>query len=201
MTGIVDYGAGNLFSLKCSLEKVGEEGAVSADGKFLLLCDRLILPGVGAFGDAAKRLKTSGLGTVVKEFAASGKPLLGICLGMQLLFDKSFEGGEHEGLKLLCGEVVNLSTAAKGLKIPQIGWNGLSFKNKNPLFKYVNEGEWVYFVHSYHAAGCAESLIATCNYGKDITAAVAKDNIYGTQFHPEKSGNTGLKILKAFCEL
>ena len=201
MTGIVDYGVGNLFSLKCSLEKVGAESFVSSDEKFLLSCDRLILPGVGAFGAAAHKLKISGLDTTVKKFAASGKPLLGICLGMQLLFDRSFEGGEHEGLKLLRGEVVNLSTVAQGLKIPQIGWNSLSFKNKSPLFKYVSEGEWVYFVHSYHAVNCKESLVATCGYGKEVTAAVAKGNIYGTQFHPEKSGDTGLKILKACCEL
>ena len=201
MTGIVDYGAGNLFSLTCSLEKIGEQSLVSSDEKVLLSCDRLILPGVGAFADAAQKLKTSGLDTAVKQFAAKRKPLLGICLGMQLLFDKSYEGGEEEGLKLLRGEVVNLSGAALNLKVPQIGWNRLSFKKSCPLFKYITAGDWVYFVHSYHAVGCDESLAATCNYGKDITAAVAKDNIFGTQFHPEKSGDAGLKILKAFCEL
>ncbi|MDE7306755.1 MAG: imidazole glycerol phosphate synthase subunit HisH [Clostridia bacterium] len=201
MTGIVDYGAGNLFSLTCSLEKIGEQSLVSSDEKVLLSCDRLILPGVGAFADAAQKLKTSGLDTAVKQFAAKRKPLLGICLGMQLLFDKSYEGGEEEGLKLLRGEVVNLSGAAFNLKVPQIGWNSLSFKKSCPLFKYITAGDWVYFVHSYHAVGCDESLAATCNYGKDITAAVAKDNIFGTQFHPEKSGDAGLKILKAFCEL
>ncbi len=202
MIGIIDYGVGNLFSLNSSLERIGAKSEISSDEKFLLSCDRVILPGVGAFGDAKKKLEKSGLEKAVNEFAASGKPVLGICLGMQLLFDKSFENGEFEGLKLLRGEVVNLSSAAQGLKIPQIGWNSLNFVKKDcPLFKYVKEGDYVYFVHSYHAVNCAESLVATCGYGKEITAAVAKGNVYGTQFHPEKSGDVGLKILKAFCEL
>lgn len=202
MTGIIDYGVGNLFSLKSSLERLGIRAQVSSDEKFILSCDRVILPGVGAFGDAAQKLKQTGLNETVKQLAADGVPLLGICLGMQLLFDKSYEYGEHSGLGLIRGRVEYLGDDISGLKIPHIGWNSLNFvKNDCPLFKYVDEGEYVYFVHSYHAKGCEESLVATSYYGANVTAAVSNGNVFGTQFHPEKSGSTGLKILKAFGEI
>lgn len=200
MIAIVDYGVGNLFSLKSSLAAIGEKCVVSGEKDVIRSADEVILPGVGAFGDAAKKLEESGLKGVVIEQAASGKPLLGICLGMQLLFDKSYEYGEHDGLGLIRGEVVALKDEISGLKIPHMGWNSLSFCDENPIFKDLNEGDYVYFVHSYYAK-CAEGLSATTFYGKDITAAVHKNNVYGTQFHPEKSGKTGLKILKAFAAL
>lgn len=202
MTGIIDYGVGNLFSLKCSLKRLGICAEVSSDKKFILSCDRVILPGVGAFGDAAKKLKESGLDLTVKRLAADGVPLLGICLGMQLLFDKSYEYGSHDGLGLIRGEVGFLGDDINGLKIPHIGWNGLNFVRRDcPLFKYTDEGEYVYFVHSYHAKNCADSLVATSFYGTDVAAAVADGNVFGTQFHPEKSGDAGLRILKAFSEI
>ncbi len=200
MIAVLDYGAGNLFSLKSSLNSLGLDCAISADKNFISSCDRVILPGVGAFGDAAKKLKDSGLFDFIKEVAAQGTPLLGICLGMQLLFEKSYEYGEHVGLGLLSGEVCPLS-ADVGLKVPHMGWNSLHFVKSNLLFKYVNEGDYVYFVHSYHVKNCEESLIATTEYGVDVTAAVGKGKVFGTQFHPEKSGRVGLKILKAFAEV
>ena len=203
MIGIIDYGVGNLFSLKSSIEAIGEEAFVSGDREALLKADRLILPGVGAFGDAAAKLKESGLDGFVKEQAAAGKPLMGICLGMQLLFEKGFEYGEHEGLGLLKGTVVPMEGVIPAeLKIPHIGWNGLKFKQTDcPLFKYLKEGDCVYFVHSFYAEGCEDSLAATAEYGAELTAAVAKGNVFGCQFHPEKSGKVGLSILKAFCEV
>ena len=168
-----------------------------------IVADRIILPGVGAFEDAAKKLRASGLDKVVVEEAKAGKPLLGICLGMQMLFERSFEYGEHEGLGLIGGSVRAMrDVVPEELKIPQIGWNALTFcGEKNELFKYLNEGDFVYFVHSYHATDCDESLIAVTEYGAKITAAVASGNVYGTQFHPEKSGEVGLNILRAFCEI
>lgn len=201
MTGIVDYGVGNLFSLRRSLEKLGIASEISSDARFLSSCDRIILPGVGAFGDAAEKLFKSGLGGAVLKLASNGTPLLGVCLGMQLLFEKSYEYGEHGGLALVKGSVRYLGDDITGLKIPHIGWNSLNFKKTCPLFKYVDEGEYVYFVHSYHAVNCSESLVATSFYGADITAAVQRGNVFGTQFHPEKSGDTGLRILKAFGEM
>ena len=198
MIAVIDYGVGNLFSLESSLKSLGLECIVTSDEKEVKAADKIILPGVGAFGDAAKKLAALGLDDILKREAASGKPLLGICLGMQLLFDKSFEYGEHEGLKLIGGEVRPLADKISGLKIPHMGWNSLHFVKKSPLFKYVGEGEYVYFVHSYYAADCEKHLSATCFYGADITAAVERDNVFGVQFHPEKSGDTGLKILKAF---
>jgi len=202
MIAIVDYGVGNLFSLCCSLRSIGADAVVTSDVDVIKKADKLILPGVGAFGDAAKKLIDSGLDTLVKEQAQSGKPLLGICLGMQLLFEKSYEYGEHNGLGLISGQVVAMEgTLPKDLKIPHIGWNALHFKNKSPLFKYINDNDCVYFVHSYYAQNCDEALIAVTDYGKTITAAVQKNNIFGCQFHPEKSGNVGLNILKAFCEM
>ena len=201
MIAIVDYGVGNLFSLVSSLKHVGAEAIVTGDKNEILNADRIILPGVGAFEDAAMKLRATGLDTTLKEAAARGKDIMGICLGMQLLFEKSYEYGEHEGLGLLRGEVVPMEGYIPAdLKVPHIGWNGLHFKKKHPLFRYLNEGDCVYFVHSYFAKGCEDSLIASAEYGKELTAAVARKNIMGCQFHPEKSGEVGLNILKAFSE-
>ena len=203
MLAVIDYGVGNLFSLQCSLKKIGAEAIVTDDENIIRAADRIILPGVGAFGDAVKKLRESGLFDVVIEEAQKGKPLMGICLGMQMLFDKSYEYGEYEGLGLIEGEIVPLKgEIPRELDIPHMGWNALKFHNgKNEIFKYINEGDCVYFVHSFCGVGCDSSLIATAEYGIPVTAAVAKGNIFGCQFHPEKSGETGLKILKAFCEI
>jgi len=202
MTAIIDYGVGNLFSLKSSFAKIGEEVIVTSDPEVIKSADRVILPGVGAFGDASEKLRKSGLDKVVKQLAQSGKNIMGICLGMQLLFDKSYEYGEHDGLGLISGKVVPISEQIKeNLKIPHIGWNPLNIKKSSPLFKYINEGDCVYFVHSFCAVDCEENLLATSEYDADITAVVGKGNVFGCQFHPEKSGNVGLSILKAFCEL
>ena len=200
MVGIIDYGVGNLFSLQSSFKAIGEEAFVSGDAAALAKADRLVLPGVGAFEDAANKLRTSGLDGFVRQQAASGKPLLGICLGMQMLFEKSFEYGEHEGLGLLKGQVIPMAgLLPEELKIPHMGWNKLKVK-QGKLLKAV-DGEYVYFVHSYFASGCEDSLAAVTEYGVPITAAVEKGNIFGCQFHPEKSGNVGLSILRAFCEI
>ena len=202
MIAIIDYGVGNLFSLKSSLAEIGAEAVVTSDEKVIAECDRIILPGGGAFEDAARKLRESGMAEVVKKEAAAGKPLLGICLGMQLMFDKGYEYGEHEGLGLIHGNVRPIADVIpEGYKIPHIGWNLLKFTKKSPLFKYIKEGDYVYFVHSYYAADCDESVIATTEYGADLTAAAANGNVYGCQFHPEKSGKVGMKILKAFVEL
>lgn len=202
MVALVDYGVGNLFSLVSSLAAVGADAVVTSDAKVLRDADKIILPGVGAFGDAAAKLRASGLDSVIKEEAAKGKPLLGICLGMQMLLEKSYEYGKHEGLGLIKGEIRPISEVIPpDYKIPHIGWNALNFtENRSPLFKYINEGDHVYFVHSFYGTSCAESTIATAEYGAPLTAAVAKDNVMGCQFHPEKSGKVGLAILKAFCE-
>ena len=202
MIAIVDYGVGNLFSLRCSLLALGQPAEVTGDGDVIRSADRVILPGVGAFGDAADKLRVTGLDRVVCEAAASGKPLLGICLGMQLLFEKGFEFGEHDGLGLLKGNIVPMQgTIPAGLKIPEMGWNALIKKREHPLLRDVREGDCVYFVHSFYADGCGDSLVADCDYGKEITAVAARDNVMGCQFHPEKSGPVGLSILKAFCEV
>ncbi len=202
MTGIVDYGAGNLFSLKSSIAMIGEDAVVTSDAKVLEKADRIILPGVGAFGDAAAKLRASGLDREIIRLAQSGRYIMGICLGMQLLFEKSCEYGEHEGLGLIKGTVKDMKPdIPAGLKVPHIGWNLLKFKKPSPLFKYVNEGEFVYFVHSFYAAECDEAVTAVTEYGAKITAAAEDGNVFGCQFHPEKSGRTGLAILKAFCEL
>ena len=203
MIAIVDYGVGNLFSLKSSLNIIGADTVVTSDKRVLRDADKILLPGVGAFGDAARKLRESGLGEVVVAEAKGGKPVLGICLGMQMLLDKSFEYGEHDGLGLISGEIRPISDVIpKDLKIPHIGWNALHFgEKKNELFKYINEGDHVYFVHSYYGEKCGESVIATADYGAPLTAAVAKDNVYGCQFHPEKSGRVGLDILRAFSEI
>lgn len=203
MVAIVDYGVGNLFSLQSSFAAIGAEAIVTADEAVLRQADRIILPGVGAFEDAAAKLRASGLSDVLKELAAAGKPLMGICLGMQLLFEKSYEYGEHPGLGLIPGAVRPIADVIPaGYKIPHIGWNALSFPlEKHPLFAHIEEGDCVYFVHSYYAADCVPAVIATAEYGAPLTAAVASGNVMGCQFHPEKSGKVGLAILKAFCEL
>ena len=202
MIAIIDYGVGNLFSLLSSFKSIGADAIVTNNPEDIKSAERLVLPGVGAFEDAAKKLKNSGLYELVIEQATSGKPLLGICLGMQMLFDKSYEYGTHKGLGLIKGEVIPMQgSIPENLKIPHIGWNALKFTKPSSLFKYIKEGDCVYFVHSFYADGCDENLIATAEYGKELTAAVSKGNIFGCQFHPEKSGNVGLNILKAFCEI
>ena len=203
MIAIIDYGVGNLFSLKSSLAAIGADAAVTSDPDVIKAADKIILPGVGAFGDAAAKLRDSGMAELVKSEAAGGKPLMGICLGMQLLLEKSFEYGCHEGLGLIKGEIRPITDVIpEGLKVPHIGWNALHFNGeKSPIFKYINEGDHVYFVHSFYGAECEESVIATAEYGATLTAAVAEGNVYGCQFHLEKSGDVGLSILRAFIEL
>ncbi|MBR0353265.1 MAG: imidazole glycerol phosphate synthase subunit HisH [Oscillospiraceae bacterium] len=201
MIAIADYGVGNLFSLKSSFAAIGHEVTVTADADALRAADKLILPGVGAFRDAAAKLDSSGLGAVVREEATAGKPLLGICLGMQLLFEKSYEYGEYEGLGLLPGEIRPISDVIpRDLKIPHIGWNSLSLKKDSPLFRFIRNGDHVYFVHSYYARTDERLVAATAEYGAELTAVVGLNNVYGCQFHPEKSGEVGLNILRAFCE-
>ena len=201
MIAIIDYGVGNLFSLSSSFKAIGADITITGDPEVIKKADKLILPGVGAFEDAAKKLRDSGLDKIIIEEAENGKPLLGICLGMQMLFEESHEYGVHKGLGLIKGKVIPMQgKIPENLKIPHIGWNALKFTKETPLFKYINEGDCVYFVHSYYAENCDEALIATAEYGKELTAAVQKNNIFGCQFHPEKSGNVGLNILKAFCE-
>ena len=202
MIAIIDYGVGNLFSLTSSFQKIGTEITVTSDPQIIASADKIVLPGVGAFADAIAKLRAQGLDLLLKRLAAEGKPILGICLGMQMLFEKSYEYGEHTGLGLLKGEVIPMEgTIPSNLKIPHIGWNALHFQKENPLLRYINEGDCVYFVHSYYASGCEDSLIASVEYGRELTAAVAEGNVMGCQFHPEKSGEVGLKILKAFCEM
>lgn len=201
MIAIIDYGVGNLFSLVSSFSFIGAEAVVTSDIETIKNADKLILPGVGAFEDARRKLYESGMEKVLREEAAKGKEVMGICLGMQMLFEKSYEYGTHEGLGFLKGSVIPMEGKIdRSLKIPHIGWNGLKFKKESGLFKYINEGDHVYFVHSYFAADCDESLIATTEYGIEMTAAVEMGNIKGCQFHPEKSGTVGLNILRAFCE-
>lgn len=202
MIAIVDYGVGNLFSLVSSFKKIGADIVVTADPKVIMESERIILPGVGAFEDAAKKLRDSGLDKVLIDQVQQGKKLLGICLGMQMLFENSFEYGCHKGLGLLKGNVVPIKGAIpECLKIPHIGWNALQFTNKSDLFNFINDGDCVYFVHSFYVTDCDDSLVATAEYGAQLTAAVQKGNILGCQFHPEKSGEVGLNILRAFCEM
>ena len=202
MIAIIDYGVGNLFSVQSSFAAIGAEAVVTSDPAVIRAADRILLPGVGAYRDAAQKLRESGMGDLVREQAASGKPVMGICLGMQLLFEKSYEYGEYEGLGLLKGAVRPIRDVAPAdYKVPHIGWNALNLQKSHPLLKYVLEGDCVYFVHSYYATDCADAVIATTEYGAPITAAVAQGNVCGCQFHPEKSGMVGLSILKAFCEL
>ena len=202
MIAIVDYGVGNLFSLKSSLDMVGAECIITSDENVIRNADKIILPGVGAFRDARRKLSESGLDKVIIDEAKNGKPLLGICLGMQMLFEKSYEYGEYEGLGLIKGEIKPIADViGEGLSIPHIGWNPLIFKKETPIFKYLKEGDCVYFVHSYYAANCEESVTATAEYGCELTASAQNENVFGCQFHPEKSGKAGLGILKAFAEM
>ena len=205
MIAVIDYGVGNLFSLKSSLCAIGESVTVTRDESELDRADHIILPGVGAFGDAVEKLRDTGMFQAVLDQASKGKPVLGICLGMQLLFEKSFEYGVHAGLGLIRGEVRDIRTVIPStLAVPHMGWNGLHFpedKPRSPIFMDLNQGEHVYFVHSFAGFDCEEQCTATTEYGVELTAAVQSRNVYGTQFHPEKSGETGLKILKAFCKL
>ncbi len=202
MIAIVDYGVGNLFSLKSSLDAVGAESVVTADAAALCAADKVILPGVGAFSDAALKLRISGLDAVVTGLASQGKPLMGICLGMQLLFEKSYEFGEHTGLGLIPGAIRPIrDVIPEHYKIPHIGWNALQIIKESPLLQNITHGDAVYFVHSYFAADCDQWVIAAAEYGAQLTAAVQKENVFGCQFHPEKSGKTGLAILKAFAQL
>ncbi len=201
MIAIVDYGVGNLFSLSSSFKAIGRETVVTGNADIIRSADKIILPGVGAFGDAIDKLRSSGLDRVLTDLAAEGREIMGICLGMQLLFEKSFEYGEHIGLGLLKGEIVPMQgSISPELKIPHIGWNALHFTHESRLLKYIKENDCVYFVHSYYASNCADSLVATAEYGRELTAIVQRGNICGCQFHPEKSGAVGLNILRAFCE-
>ena len=203
MVAIIDYGVGNLFSLQSSFSAIGAEAVVTAEKSVIEAADRVILPGVGAFADAMQKLRESGLDTVLKAQAQQGKPIMGICLGMQMLFEKSFEYGEHEGLGLIAGNIKPIAAVIeKSLKIPHIGWNALQLQQPQcPLFAYIKEGDYVYFVHSYYAADCDSAVAATSDYSAPLTAVVQRGNVFGCQFHPEKSGEVGLKILKAFCEI
>lgn len=205
MIAIVDYGVGNIFSLCSSFEYIGADICLTSDISEIRRADKIIFPGVGAFSDAVNKLRQTGLDKILIEEANSQKPFLGICLGMQMMLTKSYEFGEYEGLDIIPGNVVPIQNVIpKDLKIPHIGWNKLSFPNNNPkspIFKYVNEGEYVYFVHSFYCTDCSDTTIASTEYGAELTAAVAHNNVFGVQFHPEKSGETGLNILRAFNEL
>ena len=202
MLAIIDYGVGNLFSLKSSIEAIGVESVITSDADIIKQSDHIILPGVGAFGDAIDKLRQTGLDKTVLECAAAGKPLLGICVGMQMLFARDYEYGEHDGLKLISGEVRDIREIIDpSLKVPEIGWNALRLTKESKLYKGVADGSYVYFVHSYSAVKCEPYISALTDYSTDITASVESGNVYGTQFHPEKSGPVGLKILKNFCEL
>jgi glutamine amidotransferase len=201
MIAVIDYGVGNLFSLTSSLSMIDADTCITSDEEMIRLADKILLPGVGAFEDAKKKLADTGLDKVIIEEVKKGKKILGICLGMQMLFERSFEYGEHEGLGLLRGSVVGMQgRIPTELKIPHIGWNSLRIKKSHPIFKYISEGDFVYFVHSFYATDCEDSLLASTEYGIPMTAAVALDNVAGTQFHPEKSGEVGLSILRAFAE-
>ncbi len=205
MIAIIDYGVGNIFSLYSSFKYIGADAVLTSDPEIIKNSNKIILPGVGAFADAAQKLKDSGLGELVCEQARAGKPLLGICLGMQLLFEKSYEYGEHRGLGLIRGSVRPIAPEIPAnYKIPHIGWNALHFpkgREISPIFSKIKENDYVYFVHSFYGSECDDSLIASTEYGKELTAAVSSGNVFGVQFHPEKSGEVGMNILRAFCEL
>ncbi len=202
MIAIIDYGVGNLYSLSHSLTSLGIDNQVTRDEREIARADKLILPGVGAFGDARKKLRDSGMDEALLKRAADGAPILGICLGMQLLFEKSFEYGEHPGLSLIPGQICPLAQdIPANLKVPHIGWNRLVFMRESPLLKYIREGDSVYYVHSYYAKYAGNAVKAASEYGVMVPGLVQKDNVYGTQFHPEKSGPVGLKILRAFGEV
>ena len=202
MIAIIDYGVGNLYSISHSLSYLGLENAVTRDEETVLNADKLILPGVGAFGDARQKLRDTGMDRLVLQKTAAGTPLLGICLGMQLLFEKSHEYGEHEGLGLIPGEICPLrADIPAGLKVPHIGWNALRFMGESPLLQYIREGDSVYYVHSYYAKGAGDAVKAVSEYGVDVPGLVQHKNVFGAQFHPEKSGRVGLNILRAFAEV
>ena len=202
MIAIIDYGVGNLFSIKSSLDMIGADSVITNDPDTIKKAEKIILPGVGAFRDARKKLSEDGLDKLVIEEVKNGKPIMGICLGMQMLFEKSYEYGEYEGLGLLKGSIRPIADViGVGLSIPHIGWNPLIIKKDSPILKYVKEGECVYFVHSYYASDCDESVASVAEYGALLTASVSLGNVHGCQFHPEKSGRTGLNILKAFSEM
>lgn len=202
MIAIINYGVGNLFSLKSSFSAIGAEAVVTSDIDVIESADRILLPGVGAFEDAALKLKETGMGEIVKSEAIKGKPILGICLGMQMLFDRSYEYGVHKGLGLISGEIRPISDVIPdNYKIPQIGWNALRKIKESRILSYVENGDYVYFVHSYYATNCDQAIIAVTDYGAPLTAVVQNENVFGCQFHPEKSGPVGLRILKAFCEV
>lgn len=202
MIAIIDYGVGNLFSLSSSLSHLGLSAVVTKDADTLRRADQIILPGVGAFADAAEKLRQTGLVEVICQQAAEGKPLLGICLGMQLLFQKSYEYGEHEGLGLIPGVVAPLKPdIPAALKVPHIGWNRLELVKPDPLLKNLSGGEYVYYVHSFYAKNCEKAVLAQSEYGTAVPGAVRCGSVWGCQFHPEKSGAVGLSILKAFSEL
>ncbi len=202
MIAVVDYGVGNLFSLQHSLQAAGAEVVVTAQERDLEKAEKIVLPGVGAFGDAAEKLRSHGLDQAILRQVQKGKKLLGICLGMQLLFQRSYEFGCHEGLGLIPGEITAMEPVLpEGYKVPHIGWNSLHLTGDHPLFRTVKEGDYVYFVHSYYAAACGSSVLATTEYGIELTAAAGRDNVMGCQFHPEKSGAVGLSILRAFCTM
>lgn len=202
MLAIIDYGCGNLFSLSSSLKSLGIECKITGDKDEIAAADRIILPGVGAFGDAAQKLRDCGMDKLLCSLAAEGKPILGICLGMQLLFEKSFEYGAHMGLGLIKGYVGPLEgQISKDLKIPHMGWNKLNLAKADPIFKYIEPGDYMYFVHSFYARNCVENTLAFAEYGVAVPAIVKSGSVYGMQFHPEKSGAVGMKILKAFCEI
>ena len=200
MVTVIDYGVGNLFSLRSSFSFIGEEVRVTGDIKEIRAAKKLVLPGVGAFGDAALKLRETGIDRILKEKAADNTPIMGICLGMQLLSEESYEYGKHKGLGLIGGKVRPIKDVAPRVKIPQIGWNSLVFYKKHPVFKYVSDGDFVYFVHSYFFDTERENVVAATDYGSLLTAAVATGSVVGCQFHPEKSGKTGLSILRGFCE-
>lgn len=202
MIAVIEYGVGNLFSLKASLDKLGLNSVVTSDSEVIKNADRIILPGVGAFSDARKKLALRSLDELLVREAEKGKPLLGICLGMQMLFEKSYEYGVHTGLKLIDGIVAPLKNdLPSGYKVPHIGWNALNIVKDCGLLKYNSDGEYVYYVHSFYAKNCEKFTAAVSDYGIGVTGTVCKDNVFGTQFHPEKSGGTGLKMLKAFSEI
>lgn len=203
MIAIIDYGVGNLFSLQSSFKRIDADAVVTGDRAVIESAERIILPGVGAFEDAARKLRDTGLDEVVRAQAATGKYMMGICLGMQMLFNESHEFGCHKGLGLIPGRVVDMTPeVAPALKVPHIGWNALHLRQQtHPLFRYIKEGDCVYFVHTYYATDCESAVLADTEYGRTLTAAVGKDNVLGCQFHPEKSGPVGLSILRAFCEL
>ena len=199
MIGIVDYGVGNIFSLCSSFKKIGAHAELIKDPAKLAECDRIILPGVGAFGDAREKLRASGMEEALMAEVRAGKPMLGICLGMQLLFEKSYEFGETEGLGFINGSVEKIDTAGQALKIPHIGWNTLELNERSELFNGIENGSYVYFVHSFAAKTDSKNVSAYTDYGSKVVASAENKNVMGTQFHPEKSGEVGLKILKNFC--